>query len=201
MAAPPEITIDNLQGTWRMNKTLSDSMDSALELQGMPWIIRKAVSFATITGRLSQKKDESGVTVIQVAQTATGGIKGETEIYRLDGSETTQGSGMFGVQKIRTRWLDLSIGENGDESSVPTNLAGQPTYPWLLQGWLKEASINSPGHINALVINEKAGWTTEQLWGFSMIEGSRRRVTKFLISKGSDVVKMRVVYDWLGSDR
>jgi hypothetical protein len=102
-------------------------MDSALELQGMPWMIRKAVSFATIKGRLSQKTDELGVTVIQVAQTATGGIKGETETYRLDGSETTQGSGHVRRAKIQTRWLDLGIGKNGGESSLPTNLAGRPT--------------------------------------------------------------------------
>ncbi|KAI1177824.1 hypothetical protein F4777DRAFT_576641 [Nemania sp. FL0916] len=198
MAAPPEITINNLEGTWRMSKTLSDNMDPALELQGMPWILRKAVSFATITGQLSQTRDEKGITVIEVVQTATGGIKGENEIYRLDGSETTLGSGMFGVQKIRSRWLDISGTENANEAGRPVNIAGKPTNPWLLEGWLREGDPDSPGHINALVVNEKAGWTSEQVWGFADIEGSRRRVTKFLVSKGSETAKILTVYDWLG---
>ncbi|KAI8945071.1 hypothetical protein F4801DRAFT_598376 [Xylaria longipes] len=126
MAAPPGVTIDNLEGAWRMSKTLSSSMESALELQSVPWLLRKAVSFATITSQLSQKKYDNGVTVIQVAQTATSGIKGETEVYRLDGCETTLGSSMFGVQKIRTRWLDLNSAENENKLGRPTNIAGSP---------------------------------------------------------------------------
>lgn len=163
-------------------------MDAALELQGMPWLVRKAVAFATITGQLSQEKDENDVTTIQVATTATGGIKGETEIYRLDGSESTQGSGMFGVQKCRAGWL---------EPSKPVNLLGLPIDPWLLDGWLDEASGGSPNHIIAHSVNEKAGWTAEQVWGFAMVEGNRRRVTKFLVTKGSAKAMMRIVYDFV----
>ncbi|KAI0412787.1 hypothetical protein F5X98DRAFT_391474 [Xylaria grammica] len=174
-------------------------MDSALELQGMPWLLRKAVSFATITGQLSQKNDDNGVAVIEVAQTATGGIKGEIEVYRLDGSETTQGSGMFGVQRIRTRWLDLGGTENANRAGRLTNIEGNPIDPWLLEGWLREGTTSSPGHINAFVVNEKAGWTAEQIWGFSEIEGSRRRVTRFLVSKGSRTARILAVYDWLGN--
>ncbi|KAI1360933.1 hypothetical protein F5Y08DRAFT_316114 [Xylaria arbuscula] len=196
MAAPSDVTINNLQGTWRINKALSDGLDVALELRGIPWLIRKAVSLATITDRLSQRKDENGATVIQVAQSVTGGRPGETEVYIVDGSETTQGGGKFGVQKIRTRWLHLTKDVDGSERL--TNIAGNPIDPWLLEGWLSEGTASSPGYINVFVVNEKAGWTTEQVWGFSEIEGARRRVTKFIITKGPRTARVSVVYDWLG---
>ena len=181
------------------NKGLSDSLDVALELRGIPWLIRKAISFATLTDRLSQRKNDNGVTVIQIAQTATGGLPGETEVYIVDGSEMTQGSGSkFGVQKIRTRWLRLANPGDANRSERPINVAGNPMDPWLLEGWSPEGPPSSPGHINVFVVNEKVGWTTEQVWGFMEIKGARRRATKFIIAKGSRTARILCVYDWLG---
>lgn len=77
-----------------------DKIDPPLELQGVPWIIRKAVVWAAITGKLSQTKDDTSTTNITVEQTSTGGIKGESEVYKLDGSKFA-GSGMFGIQSVR----------------------------------------------------------------------------------------------------
>ncbi|KAL8763114.1 MAG: hypothetical protein Q9184_001007 [Pyrenodesmia sp. 2 TL-2023] len=106
MAAPAEITLWDLDGYWVMSKSLSDPLDPVLALQGINWLIRKAVSLATVTMRAIETKDTTGTTHIRVEQMATGGIKGETEERKLDwspvavsGEEGGRGSeSMHGVQ-------------------------------------------------------------------------------------------------------
>ncbi|KAM0323355.1 hypothetical protein ACHAQA_008948 [Verticillium albo-atrum] len=193
MAAPPQATIRDLNGTWRMSKTLSDDLGPSLALQGMPWILRKAVSFATITGKLSQTQDENGITNIAVQQTATGGIKGEDEKHKLDGAENIHGSMAFGAQHVRSNWLDL-------KTAKPLSLGGEPLDPFLLQGWLEEEQAGQPGHITVNVFNERAGWKADQVWGFAEIDDKRYRVAKLLVRKGEETAPVRVVYEWVGRE-
>lgn len=127
----------------------------------MPWIIRKAVSFATITGKLSQTKDADDVTCIQIAQTANGGIKGETEIHKLDGKDDPHSSGVFGTQVVKTSWVHL-------KSENLKNLEG-----WLRENWLEDDNNASPGNIHVCVKHEKAGWTPQQVWGFEGMASKR----------------------------
>lgn len=89
----------------RQSKTLSDNINPSLELQGIPWIIRKAISFATITGKVTQTKDRNSVTCIQIAQTASDGIKGKTKIHRLNGTDYFHSSGVFGTQVMNANWV------------------------------------------------------------------------------------------------
>ncbi|KAE9566442.1 hypothetical protein CGCF415_v015121 [Colletotrichum fructicola] len=193
MAAPTQVTIRDLNGTWRMSKTLSDDLGPSLALQGMPWILRKAVSYATITGKLSQTQDDKGITSIAIQQTASGGIKGEDEKHKLDGAENIHGSLMFGAQHVRSSWLDV-------KTTNPLSLSGEPLDPYLLQGWLDEEQPGQPGHITVNVINERAGWKADQVWGFSNIDGQRYRIAKFLVSKGEEIAPVRVVYEWVGRE-
>lgn len=168
----------------RQSKTLSDDMGPSLELQGMPWIIRKAVSFATITGKLSQTQDADDVTCIQIAQTATGGIKGETEIHKLDGKDYPHSSGVFGTQVVKSNWVHL-------KSEDSKGLEG-----WLREDWLEGDDNASPGNIHVSVKHEKAGWTAQQVWGFAMVEGKRYFVKRFLVQKEAKDAKVRMVYEW-----
>ncbi|WEW56054.1 hypothetical protein PRK78_001489 [Emydomyces testavorans] len=198
MAAPPEVTMKNLSGVWVMSKKLSDDMDPCLELQGIPWIVRKAVSWATITGRLKQETSESGITTIHVEQFATGGIKGENETHQLDWTDYSHGSGMFGTQRVRTRWTTIG----------PDSLSGDgcPLDGFLTAGWLDEERETDDDqrpeegkHVQVYVVSDKAGWRAEQIWGFAMIEGKRYHVRRFIVSKGDKVVKVRMVYEWKGT--
>ncbi|KAI1376082.1 hypothetical protein F4677DRAFT_459964 [Hypoxylon crocopeplum] len=188
MAAPQDVTLRNLNGNWVMSKTLSDDLGPSLELQGIPWIVRKAVSFATITGKLTQTTDEKGTTRIVVDQTATGGIKGETENYVLDGSESRVGSSMFGFQHLRTQWVDLA--------NQPMSLAGGPLDPWLQEGWLED-SFGPWDHVHVYTASEK-GWSAEHIWGIVLKDGKRYYAKKILLKRGEDSVKANVVYEWKG---
>ncbi|EAS31146.3 uncharacterized protein CIMG_06625 [Coccidioides immitis RS] len=197
MAAPSEVTMKNLSGIWVMSKNLSDDLDPCLEIQGIPWIVRKAVSWATITGRLKQLRTEGGLTTIHIDQTATGGIKGESEDHQLNWMEFTHGSGMFGTQKVRTRWTTI------DQNSVSGD--GTPLDPFLTADWLDEegdlsfeAGSDDGKHVQVYVVSSKGGWTAEQIWGFAMIEGERYHVRRFIVRKGERAAKVRMVYEWKG---
>ena len=63
---------------------MSDPLEPALALQGIPWILRKLINLATITMFVKQDVDDSGAETITIDQTASGGIKAETEVRKLD---------------------------------------------------------------------------------------------------------------------
>jgi len=170
-------------------------MDPSLVIQGIPWIIRKAVSWATITGNATQTKDAQGHTLLSIAQTATGGIKGETETHKIDGSEIVHSSGMFGTQRVRTSWLDLT-----NNKPAPGVRTGEGLDPFLTQGWLEESGNGgSPGHILVNVKSDKSGWTAEQVWGFALIDGKRYHVKKFIVRNREQDQRadVRVVYEYV----
>ncbi|KAL9121259.1 MAG: hypothetical protein Q9187_002184 [Circinaria calcarea] len=190
MAAPAEVTMKDLNGDWVMNKTLSDDLDPVLALQGLPWLLRKVVSWATITMHVKQYIDDVGITNIRIEQTATGGIKGETELRKLDWSEVPHVSGVFGEMMNHSRWSGVKQNaRSGDGGTLDT---------FLTEGWLEEAAgtREDENHVQNWVVNKKGGWTAEQMWGFAMVDGKRYHVKKFLVKKGGEMekVKMRTLH-------
>ncbi|MCJ1265475.1 hypothetical protein MMC22_005353 [Lobaria immixta] len=93
MAAPPEITINDLSGTWVM--------------QGVGWFMRKAIALSTITLSIKQYVDDGGVTHIDIEQTATGGIK-TTELRTLDWQVRDHEDRVFGKVDAQARWVKLA---------------------------------------------------------------------------------------------
>ncbi|MCJ1468440.1 hypothetical protein MMC07_007069 [Pseudocyphellaria aurata] len=92
MAAPPQITIRDISGTWVM--------------QGISWWLRKAIAIATITLSVKQYDDDEGVTHIDIEQTTTGGIK-TTELRTLDWNVRFHEDRVFGKVDSQTRWVKL----------------------------------------------------------------------------------------------
>lgn len=184
MAAPPEVTMKNLTGTFVMNKSLSDDTDAVLALQGIGWFTRKAIALATVTLHVKQYIDDAGLTHIDIDQTATGGIKGTSEIRTLDWVEREHNDHIFGDLKGKNRWCTLDV----------------PDDAFLKDGWLEGEEENSgpngERHMQGFVVNEKNGWTGEQIWGFAIIDGKRYYTRRVVVSKGDKVLKTRLVYDW-----
>ncbi|KAK8050462.1 hypothetical protein PG994_012192 [Apiospora phragmitis] len=202
MAAPPEVTIHNLSGTWVMaqisgitktyrlsnhptqNKGLSDNMDELMELQGVPWLVRKAASVMNVTAKLTQTTDAAtGTGSITIETVATGGFKGENKTYKLDGSELRSES-KFGVTHVRARWLNLS------ERDQPRSMSGEgPSTPTWSRTGLRSL---------VYVVQESGEGTAEQVFGFCMIDGKRYHVQKTSATKDNKTVRVRAVYDWRG---
>jgi hypothetical protein len=113
LVSPPHLSLPsncpplllNQSLTIPQNKTLSDDTDAVLTLQGIGWLTRKAVGLATITLHTKQYTDSDNITHIDIDQTATGGIKGTTEIRVLNWAERDHKDYFFGHLKGRSRWL------------------------------------------------------------------------------------------------
>jgi hypothetical protein len=166
-------------------------MSPALVLNPGRRILRKAVSWATIIGTVTQTK-QGACTIITTEQTATGGLKGETERAWVDGAEHEHVSQMFGVQRVCTRWLNVTSRATG--SGVAT---GDKLDIYLRQGWLEEEAEGVPEHIWITSTCDKGGWRAEQVWGFALVDGKRHHVKRFVVTKGEERAAIRIVYDWL----
>jgi hypothetical protein len=179
-------SIDHQLITPLQNKTLSDDTDAVLALQGIGWFTRRAISFATVTLHVKQYTDEAGNTHIDIEQTATGGIKGTTETRELTWTFNEHEDHIFGKVKGRSRWLGLDAVEDD----------------YLKEGWLEgdEEKSGPAGelHIESYVENNGKGWTADQIWGFSIVDGKRYYVRRIVVKKGSEVMKTRLVYNWQG---
>lgn len=184
MAAPPTVTLKDLTGAWVMNKTLSDDTDAVLALQGIGWLTRRAISWATITLHVKQYFDDKGITHIDIDQTVSGGINGTTELRELDWMEREHSDHLFGKLKGKSRWVELDNAEITD--------------PFLKDGWEDgtPAGPNGEKFIQAWVVSEEKGWTADQIWGFAVVDGARYYVRRVVVQKGDTVLKVRLVYDW-----
>jgi hypothetical protein len=149
-------------------------------------MMRRAIAWATITLHVKQYTD--GVTHIDIDQTATGGIKGTTELRTLDWQDRTHSDYMFGTLRARSRWIDRS---SPDWTALD---------PFLVDGLLDDdAERGGPAgepFVQSLGVNDDAGWTAEQVWGFANVEGQRYHVHRVVVTKGDKVEKVRLVYDW-----
>ncbi|KAL2041348.1 hypothetical protein N7G274_005730 [Stereocaulon virgatum] len=182
MAAPPEKTLKDLNGKWVMNKSLSDDYDRILEMQGIGWFLRKAISYATVTLTINQYTDSSNLTHFDIKQVATGGVQGTTENRTLDWTWRDHKDGIFGNVKGRSRWVKL--GDVDDDE------------------FLKVGYDDLEGeHVQAWAENVEKGWTADQIWGFEQINGERRYVRHVVVRKGDDWKQARLVYDYQGAGK
>ncbi|KAL9098725.1 MAG: hypothetical protein Q9187_009611, partial [Circinaria calcarea] len=121
-------------------------------------------------------------THIDITQTATGGIKGTTELRTLDWTLRGHKDGIFGEVKGKSRWASLKDLKGADE-------------------WLRGPFLDEDGgvRVQAWVESIGGGWTAEQVWGFEEIKGSRYHVRHIIVRKGEDWKQARLVYDYQGS--
>ncbi|KKY39915.1 hypothetical protein UCDDA912_g00068 [Diaporthe ampelina] len=181
MAAPAEKTLRDLNGTWVMNKSLSDSADPALALQGVGWLTRKAIGLATVTLHVKEYVDDAGLTHVDIQQTATGGVKGTAENRTLDDTFREHSDWLFGNVKGRTGWV-ASREAIADE--------------FLQKGWEPAQAEFVVGYVESL----DRGWTATQVWGFQEVNGERRYARNIVVAKGAERVEMRLVYDFYSEE-
>ncbi|OBT70163.1 hypothetical protein VE03_00518 [Pseudogymnoascus sp. 23342-1-I1] len=186
MAAAAEYTLANLNAQWVLNKTISDDTEPVLSLQGIGWLKRKAIGLATITLSITEKVEDD-VTIIDIASTGTGGIQGTAEHRVLDWSAKEHEDHVFGPLTGQTKWLDNKGAEWDALDSFQKD------------GWLDEkVGPNGEPHILTVAVSKNNGWTAVQVWGFSELNGLRYYTRKVVVTKGSEVVKVRIFYDFAG---
>ncbi|OQE43712.1 hypothetical protein PENCOP_c003G05079 [Penicillium coprophilum] len=211
MAAPTDVTIQNLSGKWEMDSTHSNPTDPLLSLQGMGWVMRKTLSYATVTIYVTQYADAENPSLVHIdaQQVITGGIQGTKEERKLDWEEREHVDHIFGKLKGRSRFIAGAKNEDGavrpvieiqtkagsadSDAKVQKFLTGET----LIDGSKSEGFLAEEGEgafLHSWVVNEENGWTAEQVWGFETVGGERRHTRRIVISKGGKVATGRLVY-------
>ncbi|EGO05177.1 hypothetical protein SERLA73DRAFT_174144 [Serpula lacrymans var. lacrymans S7.3] len=188
MAAPPNVTTTDLSGRYLMNKSLSDSTDEILRLQGVSWFKRRAIATFSLTLTVSHYKDDDGVEHIDIDQTLSGGIPGTREERTLNWESHPNYDDVFGAVFGKSRRVQL---EDVDDE-------------FLKNGWTADTAEH--GGIQSYVESDtsKSGktWTAEQIWGFEDKDGVRRyaRHVKFTSSDRKEgPILAHLYYDYLGN--
>ncbi|KAK8203923.1 hypothetical protein IWZ01DRAFT_486352 [Phyllosticta capitalensis] len=208
MAAPPEKTLRDLNGAWVMNKTLSGDSDAVMQLQGISWLIRKTVSFATVTLHVHQYVSADGdskATHIDIDQSLSpGNIKGTSEKRTLTWSFDSHVDHVFGTVRGRSRWTTLS--KIGDDYAVG-DLAGKDVakerdedVAFMKEGeWDESVTAKGGEVVESWVESVDKGWMAWQIWGFELVDGVRRYVRHVVVrgKGGKGVKRVRLVYDWV----
>lgn len=208
---------------------MSSDPDPALALQGISWLVRKAVGLSSVTlevkqylGPANPTNDESAPlpseaageeaqwTHIDITQIATAGLRGGTEARCLDWRFREVSDWMFGKVRGRSRWIDAASDPvvTGKAVGAAGNDDGE-NEAWLRKGWLGGAAeAGGPsGEPNVISYVESVdnGWVATQVWGFQLVEvkqgdavaQERRHCRNVVVTKGKDVVRIRLVYDWV----
>ncbi|PYH42072.1 uncharacterized protein BP01DRAFT_326013 [Aspergillus saccharolyticus JOP 1030-1] len=219
MAAPTEVTIKNLSGEWTMNKTLSNSTDPILSLQGMSWLTRKALNIATVTLHINAYPDSEDASVIHIHidQTLTGGVKGTSEHRLSDGKKREHTDHLFGHVEGQSRYIRGSTGSDGRVRPNQAFLtkSNDPKVVQFLNGEILADGKHSDGFLvetslgqefgegeglwfQSFVESLDNGWTAEQIWGFEVIDGERYYTRRVVVAKGKQVELARFVYSYVG---
>ncbi|KAF9774295.1 hypothetical protein IL306_007724 [Fusarium sp. DS 682] len=186
MAAPAEKTITDLSGKWLLNKSLSDSSDPILSLQGIGYLIRKGISLASITVDINQyqappKPPNTSTDVfthVDITQTASG-LSSTQENRCLDFNNREHSDWLFGNVRGRSRFVTLDEVEDD----------------FLKTGWLVEGDGK---FIESIAESVDNGWVATQIWGFEEINGERRYVRHIVVTKDDKRVAAKLVYDYQG---
>ncbi|EEA20132.1 hypothetical protein TMatcc_000108 [Talaromyces marneffei ATCC 18224] len=228
MAAPADVTIQNLNGTWVLNKSLSTDTDAILALQGIGWLTRKAISIATVTLSVNQfvepnadDPNNAPITKVFIDQTATGGIK-SSERRITDWRVREHKDRTFGRCAAQSRLIRGVKGADGKVRPA-VELQTEPKEEKILKFMMGEMTVNGEEDpegflvddiqekdgvtypegeglwLQSFVRSEEAPWTAEQIWGFEIINGQRYYTRHIAVSTQDGRYHLgRLVYDYQG---
>ncbi|KAL3426510.1 hypothetical protein PVAG01_00019 [Phlyctema vagabunda] len=193
MASPEHITIHNLSGNWELNKELSDKLNDVLVIQGVPFLLRKLVNFATVSETVAETKKTDGTCGLIVTKSVAGLFRGTADAFEGSGIEIIVPSTYLSpTVHVRSWWVDLS------SKSEPKQPTGELLDPYLLRDWLAEEPAGVPDHFAGRGFNAGSGVTDNMVWGFCLVGGKRYRAVKYYVCKGKQEVRARLVFNWVG---
>jgi hypothetical protein len=127
---------------------------------------------------------------------------GEDNLMHIDSEQITTGN----IRNLEDRIIDFQWREKDDRIFGKVN--GRSRYvqldevedEYLRQGW-DEQFLVQEGHqvlqIFVESLGKKPNWTAEQVWGFEVVDGSKRHTRRIIVKKGKEEHKLRLVYDWV----
>jgi len=193
-STPAEINMKNLNASFTMNKSLSDSAGPMLKMQGVGWAIRTAAEYSTVTLNMKQHTNDAGFSQLDQEQVATGGIT-STEERTLTGEVTEKDNKLWGKVKGYSKFGDFASLKNSHPDIA------EKEEEWLREDWDEETL--SGNVVETFSESLEKGWTALSIWGFANIgqNGAApiRRHTRKVLCKSKDkseVFKVKLVYDY-----
>ncbi|KAH8895949.1 hypothetical protein GQ53DRAFT_779273 [Thozetella sp. PMI_491] len=194
MAAPENKTIRDLTGSWKLNKTLSDSPEPTLALQGVPWLIRKAICTSSLTIHVKQYEAPPAPTIDGPApetdpvvhidiDSVVSGLKATREERCLDSLYRPHEDWVFGKVKSRNEFVDTATLQGPVKEACGA---------YSTEGWLDEGE-----YLVSYVERLDGTWTATQVWGFMKIEGERRHCRKIRVESEGKSAEIKFVHDWV----
>jgi len=176
----------------------------------MGWIMRKTLSYATVTIYIHEYPDSEKPEIYHVdgQQVITGGIQGTKECRTLDWQEREHVDHIFGTLHGRSRHFSGVKGEDGTvrpaleiQTSVGKPEADAKVFKFLTGETLVDGSKSEGFAVDeeavfmqSFVKNQDSGWTAEQVWGFEIVDGERRHTRRVVVTKNGEVEMARLVY-------
>ena len=142
-------------------------VEDILRVQSVPWVLRKAITLATVTLSIKHHSDESGVERIEVVNTLTGGIPGTTELNVLDWTNRPHEDYVFGKILGKSKRVELP---NAVED------------PLLKEGWSVSQGEKEDGVLLFYdeSVEKRRRWTAEQVRRLCAARIPFRRLCTFL---------------------
>ncbi|KAI1193513.1 hypothetical protein F5X97DRAFT_338829 [Nemania serpens] len=183
MAAPSNINISDVTGRWSLNRGLSGSLESCFALQGIPWIIRKVINFASLELQYIKDapSDETAAPSFAFKQTVRPGGFDTINKYIIDGEKRTDTVPIFGEITMHAKYLDRD--EVTPEQTLGRGIQGDST---------KDVALLE------VVESENMGWKAETLWVFETIDGEYRFCKYNIITKDGQRETAKLVHDYIG---
>jgi len=184
MAAPSHVTTKDMSGRFLMNKSLSDSTSDILQLQGVPWLVRRAVAMFSLTLIIKHTTDEAGVEHIDINQILSGGVPVEGENRTLDWQEHAGHDIIFGHVTEKAGRIPLT----------------EVTDEFLKNDWTQDTIDGDVVFTDSWSTPDKNKytWRALQTWGFAMVNEERRYVRRTTFTSKDGPIHTRFVYDYLG---
>ncbi|KAL2860862.1 uncharacterized protein BJX67DRAFT_367845 [Aspergillus lucknowensis] len=219
MATPDDITFANYNGSWTMDRTISDQTDPVLAMQGLSWFMRTTLAWVSVTLKTKQYQspDTTDITVqhIDVDNIVTGGVQGSSELRITDWKKREHNDNIFGRVEGQSRFLrgsakdgkvtpDVEISTNLDDEKIGKFLRGEiladgsESEGFLVdkvegEGWGAGEGLFLQSYVESL----DSSWTAEQIWGFELINGERYHTRRVAVANNGDYVLARLVYTFV----
>ncbi|KAJ5151334.1 uncharacterized protein N7482_010586 [Penicillium canariense] len=197
MAAPSSRDATNLAGVWNLNRTLSDDPDKIFALQGVPWVVRQVLRYASLSLSISQSIcladgtfaappdahsnfDYPGdsVTILDITQNVYPGNFNSEGIYHVNGKPQNLSLPIFGDVVMQLSYINAS------------SISDEKLRQTLSEGSSCQVVIDEIAH------NSSKGWEARVFWGFEYICDKRYFTRNAIVWKGDKTVNSRMVYDF-----
>lgn len=183
MAAPKQANVFDVTGRWLLNRGLSNSTEASFALQGIPWIVRKVINFASLELQYVKLPPAPGSTAARFGfkQTISPGGFNTSNEYIIDGESRTDTVPIFG------------------EISAQCSYIGRDAVAKHVGNVVDSNSVDMA--ILEIIRSEVMGWSASTVWVLEMVEGGQRLVKHNTTTKGERVEKAKMVFDYLGPPR